>query len=76
MTGGLNTKRMIQLTTWDSPSREIDSQYGNIPWGEYLDLEQRRIVKNPVRTAEIRRMGELISLWVNPVKGCLCGNCL
>lgn len=68
-------RRMIRLTTWDSPGKEIDTQYGNITWGAYLDLERNRITKNPVRDTEVRKMGELVSLWVNPVKGCDCDNC-
>jgi len=67
---------MIQLTMWDNPEKEINTQYGNIPWVIYLDLERRRIEKNPGRTGEVRKMGDLLSLWVNPVKGCKCENCL
>jgi len=58
---------MIQLTTYSFPGAMLDSQYGEITWNKWLELEKVRIENNPDRTAVIHKRGNKKALWVNNI---------
>lgn len=69
---------MIQLTGFNNVNNEIETQYGKIKFLDWLQLEKSRIKKDPERKAEIRKHQEgreIVSLYVNHVKGCHCEIC-
>jgi hypothetical protein len=59
--------KMIQLTIFDDPNKIIKTQYGSIPFCEWLGKEKTRIERDPKRKAKIiqRRMG--LALFVNKI---------
>ena len=59
--------RMTQLYVWSSPTEMIDCQYGRISIKEWLGKEKERINADPTRTAEIRKQGKRIGLFVDKV---------
>ena len=57
--------KMMILYDAEKKGKFIDSQYGNIPWPEYLEKESKRIGKQPNRIVEIKGG----CLYVNRVAG-------
>ena len=49
--------RIVQLTTWCNPLDMINSHYGRIPMGVWLERERDRILSSPGRRAEIKQRG-------------------
>jgi len=45
----------------------LKSQYGEVTWGKWLELEKARIERDPNRTAVIHTRGNNKALWVNNV---------
>lgn len=71
-------KKMTALTTPGYEREWIDSQYGRVHFGDWLELEKERIEQAPGRVAEIRESkrqqakwsngrGKRVELWVNDV---------
>ena len=56
---------MIQHYGYDFPSEIIDSQYGKIGYDIWLELEAKRINKDPKRTAIVHNNLNKKALWVN-----------
>ena len=57
---------MVQLYEWSPVDEMIDTgQWGRITIAEWLQHERARIVADQTRRAEIRRSGQLASLFVN-----------
>ena len=59
--------QMIQATIYGVPASMIDSQYGNITWNKWLELEKVRTERNPGRTAVIHTRSKRKALWVNNI---------
>ena len=56
----------------------IDTQYGFITHLSWLQKEQGRIEKDPLRYATIQSLPgdqNIVGLFVNEVKGCQCKDC-
>ena len=56
---------MIILYGPEKKGKFIDSQYGNIPWSDYLEKEAKRIGSQPNRIVEVKNG----CLYVNRVAG-------
>jgi len=59
--------KMTQLTIFDDPNKMIKTQYGSIPFAEWLGKEKTRIEVDPERKAQIiiSRIG--IALFANSI---------
>jgi hypothetical protein len=57
--------KMVQLTIWSKPKEMIDTQYGFIGVANWLEKEQRRIMADKTRTAEIRSEARGMALFVD-----------
>lgn len=60
--------RLEQLYSYRKPNSMIDSQYGKIPYYEWLAREKERIEKDPTRIVELRTIvSGRVALFVNLV---------
>ena len=59
--------QMQQLYVWSNPKDHIRCQYGDVTIAEWLEKEKERINADPARTAEIRKQGKKIGLFVDRV---------
>jgi hypothetical protein len=58
---------MMELYVFSKPDEEIDTQYGRIPYREFLEKERDRIGGAPGREAEIHWKHGKCALIVNRV---------
>lgn len=56
---------LIQLYMWSNLKQMIQSQYGHVKIGEWLEYERARIARDPLRQALVVKQGDLITLFVN-----------
>jgi hypothetical protein len=72
-TGKLGEMMPLYAPNRDDPDT-VPTIRGRIPWSEYLDMEKRRIERNPNRRVEIRGN----QLWVDCIAnmaGYICQRC-
>jgi len=59
--------KMVKMTNFENPNRIIDTQYGCVPFAEWVAKEMVRIQGGPDRKAEIRTSIKGIALYVNKI---------
>jgi len=59
--------KMTQLTIFDDPNKMIKTQYGSIPFAEWLGKEKTRIEGGLERKAQIKISRKGIALFANQV---------
>lgn len=59
--------KLTQYTLFRDEESFIDSQWGTLTYIQWLEKEKERIERNRDRTAEIRREGINVALFVDDV---------